>query len=67
MIPLGEVAAARSIWDMGVARLGSLPFLVGHGAAADSGRPLLVDQPASATAVAYRVLADRVWAAVAAP
>ena len=65
VIPLGEVAAGRSIWDLGVARLGTLPFLVGHGAAADSGRPLLVDQPGSATAAAYRVLADRLWEALA--
>lgn len=65
VIPLGEVAAGRSIWDLGVARLGRLPFVVGQGDAADSGRPLLVDQPESATALAYRVLADRVWEALA--
>ncbi len=38
-----------------------------HGVTADSGRPLLVDQPDGAMAAAYRTLADRVWAALAAP
>jgi ATP-binding protein involved in chromosome partitioning len=59
-----QVPQPRSIWAAGVALLGRVPVDPLVAAAGDSGRPLLVDHPASPSAAALREIASRVLAAL---
>lgn len=52
-----EVREARSIWSMGVDRLGAIPVDPAISAAAESGTPLVVREPNGPAAVAYRDIA----------
>jgi ATP-binding protein involved in chromosome partitioning len=59
-----QVLQSRSIWAAGVACLAGFPLDPLVAAAGDSGRPLLVDHPASPSAAALREIASRVLAAL---
>lgn len=50
----------RSLWAMGVERLGSIPLDPALSRAGDQGRPLLAAQPASLQAAAFRRMASTV-------
>jgi ATP-binding protein involved in chromosome partitioning len=52
----------RSLWSMEVERLGSIPLDPALSLASDTGRALLVEQPESAQAKAFRGIARRVEA-----
>jgi ATP-binding protein involved in chromosome partitioning len=53
-----EVPPARSIRQLGIEPIGSIPFDPSLGAAGDSGRALVVESPDSAPARAFRALAE---------
>lgn len=57
-----RVSDERSIWAMGVEKLGSLPFDPAVGGDQSSGRPALVAEPASPIADAFREITARVIA-----
>jgi ATP-binding protein involved in chromosome partitioning len=59
-----RVREDRSIWSLGVGRLGSVPLDPALAQAGDQGRPLLVGQPESPQATAFRTIADRVTRAL---
>jgi len=54
-----RVPQARSIWAMGVEKLGAIPVDPAVSQAGDRGRPLLVTHPASPQSTAFRALAER--------
>ncbi len=56
----GDVREERSIWALGVERLGSIPL----DPALANGRPLLLDQPDSAAARALLAVAERLASAL---
>jgi ATP-binding protein involved in chromosome partitioning len=59
-----SVADGRSIWSDGVERLGAIPLDPQLARAGDTGRPLLVTAPDSASAEAFRAVAGAVAQAV---
>jgi ATP-binding protein involved in chromosome partitioning len=60
-------ADERSIWSRGVERLASIPLTPALATAGDRGRPVFVDDPDGPQTEAFRALAARVTAALAAP
>jgi ATP-binding protein involved in chromosome partitioning len=54
------VPTERSVWEMGVDRLGSVPLDPGFAAAADRGLPLLLERPESDQAAAFHGIAEEV-------
>ncbi len=54
-----RVRESRSIWAMGVEKLGEIPLDPLVSEAGDAGRPLLVARPESAPAAAFRQIAER--------
>ena len=54
----GDVREERSIWALGVERLGSIPL----DPAVGNGRPILLDEPGSASALALLAVAERLAA-----
>jgi ATP-binding protein involved in chromosome partitioning len=59
------VREERSIWALGVERLGSVPLDPAVAEAGDSGRPLLVSEPRGVQADAFRGIAVKVAEALA--
>jgi ATP-binding protein involved in chromosome partitioning len=57
----------RSIWAAGVERLGDLPLDPATAQASERGRPIMIDQPGSVAAAAFRRIADRVAALLERP
>jgi ATP-binding protein involved in chromosome partitioning len=55
-----RVREDRSVWALGVERLGSIPMAPDVAHAGDAGRPLVVASPDSPSAEAFRALARRV-------
>ena len=51
------VPSSRSIWEMGVERLGAIPWDAAICRAGDTGRPLLIAEPESPQATAFRQMA----------
>ena len=62
-----SVPDGRSVWSMDVERLGSVPLDPALSLASDTGRALLVEEPASAQAAAFRAIAERVAARLGEP
>jgi ATP-binding protein involved in chromosome partitioning len=58
--------AHREADNLGVDFLGEIPLDIVIRETSDSGRPIVVSQPDSAHAKAYRAIADRVWDKVSA-
>jgi len=56
------VSPARAIWQMEVEKLGEIPFTAVVGDAAEAGVPLAISAPESATAGAFRQIAEEVVA-----
>jgi ATP-binding protein involved in chromosome partitioning len=54
-----RVAPARSMWQMGVEKLGAIPWDAGICRAGDTGCPLLIAEPAAPQATAFRQIAER--------
>jgi ATP-binding protein involved in chromosome partitioning len=54
-----RVSPSRSMWEMGVDKLGSIPWDAGICRAGDTGRPLLIAEPAAPQAAAFRQIALR--------
>ncbi len=54
-----RVSEARSIWALGVDKLGAIPLDPALSRAGDTGRPLLVADPHSPQAAAFRYVAQR--------
>lgn len=52
-----RVPEERSLWAMGIDRLGAIPMDADVSEAGDTGRPLLVARPSSAPAKAFRAIA----------
>jgi ATP-binding protein involved in chromosome partitioning len=52
------VPPSRSIWEMGVERLGAIPWDAAICRAGDTGRPLLIAEPVSPQATAFRQMAQ---------
>lgn len=59
-----RVPESRSIWAMGVDKLGEIPLDPVVGADGDSGKPLLIAHPDSPPAAAFREVARRLSAAL---
>ena len=54
-----RVREDRSIWAMGIDKLGEIPLDPAVSAAGDTGRPLLISQPDSTQATAFRQIAEK--------
>jgi ATP-binding protein involved in chromosome partitioning len=52
-----RVSEARSLWAMGMDKLGAVPLDADVSEAGDTGQPLLVSRPESAGAMAFRAIA----------
>jgi ATP-binding protein involved in chromosome partitioning len=61
------VPAERSVWSLGIERLGAVPFDPSISAAGDSGMPALVAHPESAYAAAFRALAATLTSSLSEP
>ncbi len=61
-----RVDDARSLWQRGVDRLGSIPFDPRLASAADTGKPVVLSAPESDVGTAFARLAERVAASIAA-
>lgn len=59
-----KVPEGRSVWSMGVEKLGEIPFVGALSGAGEVGPPLLVADPDSAPALVFREAAGRVVALV---
>ena len=54
------VAAERSLWSLGVSKLGEIPLDPALAEAGDRGRPLLLTEPDGARAAEFRAIAARI-------
>jgi ATP-binding protein involved in chromosome partitioning len=53
-----RVAPSRSIWEMGVEKLGAIPWDVSICRAGDTGRPLMIAEPEGLQAASFRQMAE---------
>ena len=57
----GSGGGERLAAEIGVELLGQVPLQGGLADAADLGRPIVIEAPATAAAVMLREVADRIW------